>query len=154
MNGYEALFGMLAVFGAFIGLFLIIGIAFYVLMSLGLMKLADNKGIENSWLAWIPIANMYILGLIIKDLNVFGIEIPRIELVLSIGGIAVGIVGAIPVIGQLIAIAFAIVSIAALYKLFKMYRPESATLFTVIGCLLGLAPIFIFIIRNDSPVGA
>lgn len=151
---YDGLFAFLAIFGALIGVFVLIGIAFYVLMSLGLMKLAENKGIENAWLAWIPIANMYILGLVIEDLQIFNYDIPKIEVVLPVGSLVVGILGAIPVLGQLIAIAFAIVSIAALYKLFKMYRPESAVLFTVLGIILGLAPVFVFIIRNDQPVAS
>ncbi len=34
----------------------------YVLMSLGLYKVASRRQIRNSWLAWIPVGNVWILG--------------------------------------------------------------------------------------------
>ncbi len=39
----------------------IVFIAFYVYMSYSLQVIADKTNIENSWLAWIPIANLYLL---------------------------------------------------------------------------------------------
>ena len=143
--------GLLALGGIVVFFFSIIGIAMYVLFSLGLMKLAENKGIENPWLAWIPIANMYILGLIVKEVDVFGQKITKLELVLPIS-CAIGLFAAIPVIGQLLVLAYGIFMIFVLLKLFKMYRPEQAVLYTVLSVILGLFSIFIFIIRNDSPV--
>ena len=37
-------------------------IAAYVLSSLGLYTIAKRRGISNPWLAWIPVANAWILG--------------------------------------------------------------------------------------------
>lgn len=37
-------------------------IAVYVLQSLGFYKIAKRRGIHNSWLAWLPVGNMWILG--------------------------------------------------------------------------------------------
>ena len=37
-------------------------IAVYVLQSLGFYSIAKRRGIHNPWLAWIPVANMWILG--------------------------------------------------------------------------------------------
>lgn len=34
----------------------------YILYSLGLMGLAKRTGVKNAWLAWIPVANVYVLG--------------------------------------------------------------------------------------------
>lgn len=34
----------------------------YILYSLGLMGLANRTGVKNAWLAWIPVANVYVLG--------------------------------------------------------------------------------------------
>lgn len=147
-SGLGAFVAVAAIFGV-VGLLL--GVAAYVLMALGLMKLAENKGIENAWLAWIPIANLYIFGLILGELNIFGQDIPKLELVMPLAPIAVMILNFIPILGQLISIAYAVFMIMALYNLFKMYRPESAVLFTVLSCI-GLAPIFIFIIRNDTAI--
>lgn len=40
----------------------IISIAVYVLTALALYAVAERRGISKPWLAWIPIANMWILG--------------------------------------------------------------------------------------------
>lgn len=37
-------------------------LARYVLYSLGLMGLGNRLGVKNAWLAWIPVANTYVLG--------------------------------------------------------------------------------------------
>ena len=34
----------------------------YIFQSLGLYTIANRRGIHNPWLAWLPIANMWILG--------------------------------------------------------------------------------------------
>ena len=39
-----------------------IGIATYVLSSLGLYTIAKRRGIGSPWLAWIPVANAWIVG--------------------------------------------------------------------------------------------
>ena len=36
--------------------------ALVFLYSLGLMGLANRTGVKNAWLAWIPVANVYVLG--------------------------------------------------------------------------------------------
>ena len=43
----------LAVLGVFSLLFIVVGIVFYILKSIGLSTLAAGRGVENPWLAWI-----------------------------------------------------------------------------------------------------
>ena len=38
------------------------GMVWYVLQSLGLYTIAERRGIRNPWLAWVPVANMWVLG--------------------------------------------------------------------------------------------
>ena len=40
----------------------IIGIVGYVFLSLGLYTIAQRRGLPNPWLAWIPVANVWIIG--------------------------------------------------------------------------------------------
>lgn len=40
----------------------ILVIAAYILMAIGLYAIARNRGIKHPWLAWIPVANVWILG--------------------------------------------------------------------------------------------
>ncbi len=39
----------------------VIGLAFYVYLSLALMTIANKTHTENAWLAWIPIGNLILL---------------------------------------------------------------------------------------------
>lgn len=39
-----------------------LGIAVYILQSLGLYTIAQRRGIKNPWMAWLPMTNMWILG--------------------------------------------------------------------------------------------
>lgn len=42
----------------------LLGIAMYVLTALGLYTIAKRRGINNPWLAWIPVVNCWIVGCI------------------------------------------------------------------------------------------
>lgn len=42
----------------------LLAIASYVLMALGLYTVAKRRGIHKAWLAWIPVANVWLLGCI------------------------------------------------------------------------------------------
>lgn len=39
-------------------------VAAYIFMSLGLFAIAKNRRIQNPWLAWIPVGNLWLLGCI------------------------------------------------------------------------------------------
>ena len=71
--GFEEFAPMGAEFAGFLGIFIVIylfvilaalafSIASYVLHSLGLYSIAERRGIRNSWLAWIPIGRLWLLG--------------------------------------------------------------------------------------------
>ena len=45
----------------------LISLASYVLYSLGLYTIAKRRGIRNAWLAWIPVATVWILGSVADD---------------------------------------------------------------------------------------
>ena len=128
----------------------IIGIIAYVMFSLGLMTLAKNKGIANAGLAWIPIANLYILGKIVETVDIGTLKIQRLDIILPVSVLAMWVLGLIPVIGWILSIAYAIFLGFVLHKLFLKYRPAQAVLYTVLSIVLGLIWIFVFIIRNDQ----
>jgi hypothetical protein len=43
---------------------LVVGLAFYIYYAYCLMTIANKLGVENAWLAWIPIANIYLMVVI------------------------------------------------------------------------------------------
>ena len=142
--------GIIAVF-SFLGV--IIGIAAYVLTALGLYKIAQKRGIENAWLAWIPVVQFYIVGVIIKEVKLGTLTIPRMDLVLPLGAVAVAVLSWIPVLGWLLLIAYYALCIYSLFLLYKEYVPDQAVLYTVLSAI-GLFAIFIFIIRDKEPVAS
>lgn len=48
-------------FAAFFFLFLVVVLALYIYTSIALMTIAKKTRTENAWLAWIPIANFYLV---------------------------------------------------------------------------------------------
>ena len=54
----KAAWGILAGVYGFLCCF---GLIFYVYVSFCLMKIAQKLGVENAWLAWIPIVNLWTL---------------------------------------------------------------------------------------------
>lgn len=148
----STLFAFLAIWGFLAFIFIIIGIVLYILSAIGLYKLADNRNIANPWLAFIPVVNLYILGLIVKKLRFEAFEIPSPELVLPIGCIVAAILRSVPLLGWLAAVAYLLLMLLTLYRLYCIYRPVQAVLWLVLSIVLPfMGPIFVFIIRNDTP---
>lgn len=52
---------IIAMIGGFLWLFVLLFIALYVYSALALMNIAKRTNTKNPWLAWIPIANMYLM---------------------------------------------------------------------------------------------
>lgn len=138
--------------GLFIFL-LLVSIAIYILSSLGLYKLAKNRNIENPWLAWIPIANLYVLGKLVGSLRIGDLEIPMLEIVLPVGALVSYLLNPIPIIGFIVSILYTILVLLALFNLYKIYRPDSAVLWIIISIIFPfMTAVFIFIIREDVPL--
>jgi len=129
----------------------ILGIVAYVLTALGLYKMAQKQGEPNAWLAWIPIAQLYIIGKIVKEVKLGTMVIPRMDLVLPLGALAIAVLSWVPAINVLISLAYYALFIYTLYLMFKKYVPDQAVLYTVLSAL-GLFAIFIFIIRDKEQV--
>jgi len=144
--------GFFALLGIFLFVFSFIGIALYVVFALAFYKMTVNAGIENPWLAWIPIAQWYVLAKIIKSLNIGGFEIPNLEFVLPGATLLVMALNRVPVIGSLLSLANFILLLFALNKLYKMYKPDQAVLYTILS-IFGLPIPFIFLsIKDLKPV--
>lgn len=145
------LMAMMAYSVGLVAIFTIVFLVFYVLKSIGLMTMAANKGIENAWLAWIPVADLYIAGSILGEMDIFGNHLDNLGLWLPVAMFGGAILAMIPFIGMIFSLAMMLFFLLFAYNLFNLYSPEQATLFTILS-IFGLWPIFIFIIRNNQPV--
>ncbi len=150
----EAFVGIFAAFAGVGVIFMLIGLVNYVLISLGLMTMATNQGIENPWLAWIPIGNLWILGKIVRTIEFADKKYEKAEMILLIAAAASIVLSAIPLIGWLISLAVFVLNILVILKLYKMYAPENAVLYLILTIIFAIiAPgIIMFKIKDNTPV--
>lgn len=133
-------------------LFMFLSIGTYVLESFGLYTMAKNRKFENAWISWVPIINNYMIGALSGD-EMWGMSGSRY--VLGFGPLVIfllNLTGIGAVLGFPLSIAYLVYYFMCLYKLFKIYRPESAALYTATSVIFQfMAPIWLFVIRNDKP---
>lgn len=157
---------------------LAVSLVLYILRSIGLMTIARNRNLPNPWIIWIPIVGGYTLGAIADDINEQkGTKSIYRWLLLGGGILSTAVSGgstfsmfgsimnedyegvlarsAVSQIGSLISLGVYVVSIMCLYYIFKCYKPDSATAYTVLCAIpftAFLQSIFPFAIRNNQPV--
>ena len=136
----------------------IVLIVFYVLESIGLYHIAQCRGIDNAFLAWIPIGRMYLLGSIADQIEMHEGKNTRYSLILLIFGCVSFFMGVFtglfdfPVIlSWALMIVSAVFTYISYYQILKVHAPQRATLFLVLSIILGLGPVFVFAVRNRVP---
>ncbi|MDL5353022.1 large exoprotein [Microbacterium sp. zg-YB36] len=105
MSPYDTDGGMLALIAVFGFIWLLFGIAGYVLTSLFMMKLFDKAGVQGKWRAWVPVYNTMIFAKL-GDLNPWWLLIAWVA-----GGVLSG-VG----IGWLFLVAASVYTVLAAYR--------------------------------------
>ena len=123
----------------------------YIPASIALYRMAVNCQVENPWLAWVPFANLYIMGLIIRELRFQNYEIPRPELVLPAAAALNFVVGRIPFIGGLYGLALIFLMGLALYRLNSIFKRDSALLFTLLWLVPLVGPFLLLSISKYDP---
>lgn len=129
----------------------IVFLVLYVFKSIGLMTMATNKDIENPWLAWIPITDLYIAGSIVEEMDIFGNRLDRLEFWLPVIVVCGFLLAPIPIIGWFFSLVMMLFFLLFTYNLFLIYSPRHATLYTLLS-VLGIWSVLIFILRNRKPV--
>lgn len=142
-----ALFGLAILFILFAFL-----LALYVFKSIGFMDMANNRGMENAWLAWVPVADLYIGGKLVEEIDFLGMRITNMGLWLPLLNVlSLFFVSSIILVLELIYWGIFVFFLFYLYRLYCIYAPSKATLYTVFS-IIGLWPIFVFMIRNNKPL--
>ena len=149
---------IMSILGIIVVISLVIGLICYVFHSLGLYTMAKNRNLDNPWLAWIPLANNYLMGeLINDDVSISTWHIPYAKLFLPLMGLALSVVmtllGFIPYLGAfmgiLLSLALSFYYYAAQFWLYSIYDRDHRVLYLVLSIIFPfLGPIFVFIIRN------
>ncbi len=111
-------------------------IAFYVLLNIGLMGIAEQTDTGNGWMAWVPFLSLYLFGKIALN-SATG----WLLLVLSLLSR-----------NKLASLAFLIVFLVSLYKIYQKMSTKAVVMmiFSILSFGL-LVPVFLFAIRKNVP---
>lgn len=165
----------LSIFGKLLagGVAPLVSIAIYVFTALSLYTIARRRGIACPWLAWVPVANLWLMGSLsdqYRYLTQGQIRHKRISLpvwkgtgwVLT-GGIVGGVIAAFAGAGvgailTVLCLALAVVCVAivyvvlyfmALYDVYASCDPQNAAVYLVLSIFFRfLVPVFLFLSRN------
>lgn len=170
----------LSVLGIFVFVYFLIilaALAFsvvtYVLHSIGLYTIANRRGIRHSWLAWLPIGNLWMLGCISDQYQYVAkgkITNRRRRLVLlQTGLIALYVVWVLCIVAMLVTgkpvlgfwlclFAMAIFPIIQLitrymacYDVYRSCEPDNAVLYVVLSIVFSVTmPFFVFVCRKKD----
>lgn len=144
----------------------------YVLTGLGLYSIADRRGIERPWLAWVPGLNLYLLGCISDQyqamvrgknknkrtallLLVFAWLILVCILTVTIPN-AQASSSMLPVVLPFLAVwgvmaATVVIEFMSLYDLYVSCDPKNAVLFLVLSVIFNVTlPFFLFACRKKD----
>jgi hypothetical protein len=127
---------------------ILIGIAVYVVGAYGLYSMAKNRGEENSWMAWVPIANIHLIGKMVGEMTLFGQHFGNLALIAPAVSVGLIVVSFIPLIGGLLSLAGTIFVLCVIYSLIRQYREDTGTcvVFTIFNF------IGFFLLRNDPVI--
>lgn len=128
----------------------IFSVALYVLFSYSLYVIVKKGEMENPWIAWIPIVNIYFVGKLTGDLKAFNLSITNSEIILPLAfALFIGL-KYIPLVGFILSAIGLLVLVIAFHKLYEKFDPENAFILTIITAILPIiaAPIILFIYRN------
>lgn len=173
--GYFYVDRALSIFGKLLtgGVAPLVSIAIYVFTALALYTIAKRRGIACAWLAWVPVARLWVLGSLsdqYRYLTQGQLKHKRITLLVwkgvswvLTGGIVVSAIAAVAgaSVGAILtvlcltlvvvcaAIVYVVLYFMALYDVYASCDPQNATVYLVLSIFFGfLVPVFLFLSRN------
>ena len=115
---------------------LVFAAATYVLRSIGLYTMAKNRGIENAWLAWVPVGNSWLLGQIADEVNSrqgkktnYSLILLVLTAVTAAGGFSLVLLPFSALLSAPLSLAASVVYFIALYDVYQDYAPKNAVFF-------------------------
>lgn len=144
------LVGALAILAGFLVFFAVIGIVLYILYALGMFKIAKTLGRDDmAFLAWIPIAQTFLLPLVVENDVHEGIR-GKFTLVYAVSWLA-------SIFLAMFYTPFTFISMIVLlygFHVLALRFSENALAHTIIGVVtLGVSvPISLFRFRNRTPI--
>lgn len=147
----------LAIIFGLLALLLVVSLVFYILGSIGLMKIAKKNGIKHSWFAWVPGFSTYLIGELAFKTQLKAALFLAITLVLFTVSFIVPSTNSnnsiLSWLSMMCGAILLIISLIAYYKIYKKMSTNAVTMlvFTILAGSL-LAPVFFFAIRNNDVI--
>ncbi len=133
--------------------FILVGIALYLLQAVGLYGMGKNADVKHNWVAFIPIVNAYVWGKIIKEIKISKYVLPYPEIVLPVAPFIYGLLFDFSMLGPLLLLCLFVLYAAGFYRLYSLYRPDSVAIYTIISIVFPfVVPFFFFNLRKESPL--
>ncbi len=126
-------------------------IAAYVLTALALYPIAKRNSVKNSWLAFVPVAQYYIIGDICEDYKIFGKWIGKLGLVF-LGAVLIKLVANHGILGFLLDVAAFLTILLIMHKFFSLFIPQRALVYTIISALGFLAMAIVLFLMRNTPM--
>ena len=138
----------------------LLSLAVYLLGAYALYKVARLRFLPNAWLAFIPIFNLYMIGMILDSMkynhykiNHYLSDVP-LSYVLPIAALVSNLLPVIPLIGDLavwiVNLGLWLAELLMYYFIFHLYaEPKNTNLFTLLSVIPLLGPILTLYVLKD-----
>ena len=148
----EIVFGELfTMLGALFLLIFLILVAFvvtlYIFQGIALQQLGKKNNIEYSWLAWVPVANSYLLGKLGFEIYAPKDKKNEVFTWILLGCSVVPFVFG-DVLGGFVSIASIVFTTWAYYYIFNKIDNKNCILFTVLTAIFSIGPVLLFFNRK------
>ena len=128
----------------------VLAIVCYILISIALYRMASNRDIEYAWLAFIPLGNAYIQGMVIEDFNIFNFTVPNAQYVLPMLPVVLYVLSSIGIPQTVAALVVFIISLFALYELFMILDEDTAKRNIILSAVIPITTPFILFSLRDN----
>ncbi|MBN2794101.1 MAG: hypothetical protein JXR88_01745 [Clostridia bacterium] len=154
MIGFLSIIGIGTLFLIFFAV--ISGIIGYLLSGIALQRMARKAGIEEQWLAWIPVGNLYIIGKLIKTLEFGGKSYEQAEYILPGVFLVTTILGRIAFLGSIPTLLMWLITMTSLFMLYKRYAPDKVSKYMAISIFVPIigASVVLFRIKDLQPLAS
>ncbi len=123
-------------------------VATYTLTALALYPIAKRNGVKNAWIAFVPVAQYYIIGDICEDYKIFGKWIGKLGWIFC-GIIILNLLTDFLRGAYIIDLAATLAMLLIMHKFFSLFIPQRALAYTFISALgLFAMSIVLYTIRN------
>lgn len=123
----------------------------YIPFCIGLYNIAVRQEVRLPWLVFVPLVNLYLLGLFLRKLTFRGTDIPAPQLVLPLAFVLLPVLNQVPVVGFLYSAAVYGLCVLAAYRLFWIYKRDSARLFTALSLIPLIGSFLVLIVSRYEP---